>query len=169
MDTILRRNFLIEAIFRHYYLGTESVKRWYRFKSRKFWAMKRYKCFNVKKINWQSDCIISNPRIFQDEAIQSTFKQKNLKRWSDCIDEVIVSLQTPEAFRDEVIQKIASKPVILLESCYVYTYYSKRLRSVLALYFCVGGEGIHRFHLTLKGQKHENFCILASKSGPHIK
>jgi hypothetical protein len=51
-----------------------------------------------KKFDWQSDCIISNPRIFKAEAIQVLLRQKIL------INKAIVSLQTSEAFSDVAIQ-----------------------------------------------------------------
>jgi hypothetical protein len=56
--------------------------------------MKRYKYFNAKNLNRQSDCIVSNPRIFKDEAIQVLLLKK----------EAIVSLQNTESFSDEAIQ-----------------------------------------------------------------
>jgi hypothetical protein len=53
----------------------------------------------MKKIlNCQSDCIVSNPRIFKDEAIQILLRQKI------GIVKAIVSLQTAESFSDEAIQ-----------------------------------------------------------------
>jgi hypothetical protein len=88
--------------------------------------MKQYKYFYAKNLNRQSDCIISNPRIFKDKAMQVLFflRKKNLNRQSDCIvsnprifkDEAIHvpllkkfesterSLQNTESFSDEVIQ-----------------------------------------------------------------
>jgi hypothetical protein len=60
--------------------------------------MKRYKYFYAKNLNGQSDCIVSNPKIFKDEAIQVLLLKKIL------IDEAIVSLQNTESFSDEAIQ-----------------------------------------------------------------
>jgi hypothetical protein len=60
--------------------------------------MKRYKYFNAKNLNRQSDCIVSNPRIFKDEAIQVLLLKKIQ------IDEAIVSLQNTESFSNEAIQ-----------------------------------------------------------------
>ena len=85
-----RKKVSTEAIPILFYLKKESVKRLYRFKSQKFWAMKRYKYFFAKNLNRQSDCIVSNPGIFKDEAIQVLLCQKF---W---IFKVIVSFQTPE-------------------------------------------------------------------------
>jgi hypothetical protein len=60
--------------------------------------MKRYKYFNAKNLNRQSNCIVSNPRIFKDEVIQVLLLKKI------CIDEAIVSLQNTESFSNEAIQ-----------------------------------------------------------------
>jgi hypothetical protein len=49
-------------------------------------------------MNRQSDCIVSNLRIFIDEAIQVLLRKKI---W---IDVAIVSLQALEAFINETIQ-----------------------------------------------------------------
>jgi hypothetical protein len=38
--------------------------------------MKQYKFFYAKNLNWQSDFIVSNPRIFKDEAIQVLYGKK---------------------------------------------------------------------------------------------
>ncbi len=62
--------------------------------------MKRYKYFDAKNLNRQSDCIVLNPRIFKDEAIQVLLLKKIL------IGEAIVSLQNTESFSDEAIQLI---------------------------------------------------------------
>jgi hypothetical protein len=79
-----------EAIPILFYLEKALVKWLYRFKSQKFWAMKRYKYFYAKNLNQQSDCIVSNPLIFKGEAIQVILRQKF---W---IGKAIVSFQTPE-------------------------------------------------------------------------
>ncbi len=84
------KNVSIEAIPMLYFLGKVSIKRLYRFKSQKFWMMKRYKYFYAKNLNRQSICIVSNPRIFKGEAIQVLLRQKI---W---IVKAIVSFQTPE-------------------------------------------------------------------------
>ncbi len=89
VGTILKK-VSIELIPMLYYLGKVSIKRLNRFKSQKFWTMKRYKYFYAKNVNRQSDCIISNPRIFKGEAIQVLLRQKI---W---IVKVTVSFQTPE-------------------------------------------------------------------------
>ncbi len=68
---------MIEAIPMLYYLGKVYVKRLYCFKSQKFWTLKRYRYFYAKKLNRQSDCIISNPRIFKGETIQVLLHQKS--------------------------------------------------------------------------------------------
>jgi hypothetical protein len=52
--------------------------------------MKRYKYLYAKNLNRQSDCIVSNPRIFKDEAIEVLLRKKI---W---IVKAIVSFQTPE-------------------------------------------------------------------------
>ncbi len=62
----------------------------YRFKSQKFWTMKRYKYFYAINLNRQSDSIISTPRILKGEAIQVLLCQKF---W---IVKATVSFQTPE-------------------------------------------------------------------------
>ncbi len=67
---------LTTAISILFYLKKVSVKRLYRFKSQKFWAMKRYKYFYAKNLNRQCDCIVSNPGIFKGEAIQVFLRQK---------------------------------------------------------------------------------------------
>jgi hypothetical protein len=51
-----------------------------------------------KNLNRQSDCIVSNLGILKDEAIQVLLHKKI------CFDKAIVSLQTPESFRNEAIQ-----------------------------------------------------------------
>jgi hypothetical protein len=51
-----------------------------------------------KNLNRQRDCIVSNPRIFKDEAIQLIIRKKIL------FDKAIVSLQTAESFSNEAIQ-----------------------------------------------------------------
>ncbi len=66
----------IEAIPMLYYLGKVLIKRLSRFKSQKFWMMKRYKYFNAKTLNRQSDCIVSNPRIFKDERYKYFYSKK---------------------------------------------------------------------------------------------
>ncbi len=71
---------LIEAIPMLYYLGKVSIKRLYRCKSQKFLTMKRYKYFYAKNLNRQTECIVSNSRIFKGEAIQVLLRQKN--EWS---------------------------------------------------------------------------------------
>ncbi len=55
-----------------------------------FLMMKRYEYFNAKNLNRQSDCNVSNPGIFKDEAIQVLLRQKI---W---IVKAIVLFQTPE-------------------------------------------------------------------------
>jgi hypothetical protein len=62
--------------------------------------MKRYKYFNAKNLNRQSDFIVLNPRIFKDEAIQVPV----LLLKKILIDKAIVSLQNTESFSDEAIQ-----------------------------------------------------------------
>jgi hypothetical protein len=57
-----------------------------------------------KNLNRQSDCIVSNPRIFKGEAIQVLLCKKNL------IDEAIVSLQTAKSFSDEAIHLLLLLP-----------------------------------------------------------
>jgi hypothetical protein len=66
----------IEAIPMLYYLGKVAIKRLYRFISQKFLMMKQYKYFYAKKLNRQSECIVSNPRIFKGEAVQVLLWQK---------------------------------------------------------------------------------------------
>jgi hypothetical protein len=54
-------------------------------------------------LNWQSDCIVSNPIIFKGEAIQVLLHQKI------SISKAIVSFQTPEVLSDEAIQVLLCK------------------------------------------------------------
>ncbi len=151
----------IEAIPILYYLRKVSVKRLYRFRSQKFSVMKRYMCFyennlsqqidcivssqeclkvkwykyfNSKILSLKSDCFVSNPRNCKDTAIQVLLRKKI---W---IDEAIVSPRTLEALSNEAIQYLL---LLLLFKVIVW-----------ATCFCGGGggEGIHRFHLVLKGQ-----------------
>jgi hypothetical protein len=68
--------------------------------------MKLYKYFYAKNLNQQSDCIVSNPRIFKDEAIQVLL---HTKIWND---EAIVLLETPESFSDEAIQLILFEAIV---------------------------------------------------------
>ncbi len=124
----------------------ESTKRFYHFKSRNLQSWSNTSTFTPKNLNRQSICIISNSRIFKGESIQVRAKQF----W---IGKAIVSFQTPEFLKvkrykyfhiknlynlNQRSDWIASKPVIL-QSCNVHTYYSKRLWSVWAPCFCVGG------------------------------
>jgi hypothetical protein len=48
----------------------ESAKRLYRFKPQNFKRRSDTGTFMPKNVNHQSDCIVSYPRIFKDEAIQ---------------------------------------------------------------------------------------------------
>ncbi len=100
-----------------------------------------------KNLDQQSDCIISNPRILKDEAIQVLFRNKI---W---INEAIESLQTPEAFSDEAIQLI----LLLL------------LFEVIAWAPHFMGGGVTDFILPERDNRTQIFQLLASKSGPHIK
>ncbi len=90
--------------------------------------MKWYKYFCAKNLNQQSDCIVSNPRIFKDKAIQVLLRQKiwivkaivslqtpeflKMKRYKYFyskkiwINKAIVSLQNSESFSDEAIQLV---------------------------------------------------------------
>jgi hypothetical protein len=117
----------------------------YCFKSQKFWMMKRYKYFYAKKFNRQSDCIVSNPRIFKGKAIQFLLCQKLRivkaivsfqtpefkKIW---INEVNASLQTPESFSNEAILLLLFQAIVWVPV------------------FQWGDEGIHRFNLAWNGQ-----------------
>jgi hypothetical protein len=103
------------------------------------------------------------------------FKSRNFLRWSDIstygicqkIWIVKVSLQTPEFFLDEVIQVLLRKKFettkllyrfkpqkLLAMKRYNYFYYYFYLKRLYERRSSVGegGEGIHRFHLALKGQ-----------------
>ncbi len=63
-----------------------------------------------KKFDCQSDCIISNPRIFKGEAIHVLLRQKFL------INKAIVSLQTSEAFSDVAIQLLLFEVIVSLQN-----------------------------------------------------
>ncbi len=81
----------IETIPMIYYQGKVYVKRLH-------WTMKRWKYFYAKNLSWQSDCIISNPRIFIVEVLQVFFTPNNLNRQRNCI------VSNPRIFIGEVIQ-----------------------------------------------------------------
>jgi hypothetical protein len=53
----------------------ELAKRLYRFKPENFKGSDTG-TFTPKNLNWQSDCIVSNPRIIKDKAVQVLLRQK---------------------------------------------------------------------------------------------
>ncbi len=65
--------------------------------------MTQYKYFYAKNLNRQSDCIISNPRIFKDKAMQVLLRKKI---W---IVKAIVSFQTPEFLKMKRYMYLYSK------------------------------------------------------------
>ncbi len=71
----------------------ESAKRMYRFKPQNFQRWSDTSTFMPKIMNLQSDYIVSNPRIFNGEAIQVLLLQKI---W---ISKAIASFQTTEFFK----------------------------------------------------------------------
>jgi hypothetical protein len=67
-----------------------------------------------KKFDWQSDCIILNPRIFKAEAIQVLLCQTIL------INKAIVSLQTSEAFSDVAVYLLLFEVFVSLQNLRYY-------------------------------------------------
>ncbi len=87
----------IEAIPILYYLGKVSVKWLYRCKSQKFERWSYTSAFYAKNLNWESNCIVSNPRIFNGEAIQVLLqKQFETAKQLYCFK--------PQIFNDKAIQ-----------------------------------------------------------------
>ncbi len=132
-----KKNVSIEAIPMLYYLGKVSIMRLYRFKSQKFWTMKRYKYFYAKNLNRQSDCIVSNPKIFKGEAIQVLLHQKI---W---IRKAIVSFQTPEFLKIKWYKYFYAKKFESTKQLYRF-----KLQNLLAMkrynyfyYYFLGGWG----------------------------
>ncbi len=83
----------------------------------------------------------------------------------DLNQQAVVSLQTPEAFSDVAIQLLLLilffEALVLLQNLrydykdVMYEYVPITVRGSKVYESCVsveGGEGIHRFHLALKGQ-----------------
>jgi hypothetical protein len=136
-----------DAIPMLYYLGKVYVKRLYCFKYQRVWTMKRYKYFYAKNLNRQSDCIISNPRIFKGEAIQVLLRKKV---W---VVKVIVSFQTPELLKMKQYKYFyreknwIDKAIGLLQTLKAFSDEAIQLLLLLLLfeaivwapYFCGGG------------------------------
>ncbi len=134
-------------------LSGESIdKAMYRFKSQKFWMMKR-------NMNRQRDCIVSNPRFFKGEAIRVNLCQKI---W---IVKAIVSFQTPDFLKMKRYKYLYAKKFestkrlhrfkpqnLLAMTRYNYFYYYLYLKRLYECRISVGDEGTHRFNITLKGQ-----------------
>jgi hypothetical protein len=101
------------------------------FQTPEFLNVKRYKCFCAKKF-------------------EST---------------KIVSFQTPEAFSNEATQLLLFEALYNFKTCDTITklecmHLKVRGSGVYERRVSVGGEGIHRFHLVLKGQQRKNFLPL---------
>jgi hypothetical protein len=130
-------------LWKKFWIGKAIVS----FQTPEFFKVKRYRYFYAKNLNRQSDCIVSNPRIFKDETIQILLRQKI---W---IVKAIVSLQTAESFSDEAIHlllillpclsMLEIKIFNMFVICCLVTLYSNSLLSGRASSYR-GGRGPRR-------------------------
>jgi hypothetical protein len=134
---------LIEALPILYYPEESIIKANVSFQIPEVFSAEAIQVLFEKKLNWQSNCIVSNPRIFKGEAIQVLLRQKI---W---IGKAIVSFQTPEFFKVKRYKFLFQTPEFSKLMRYSITV---RGSGVYDCRVSLGRGGNHRFYLAWKGQ-----------------